>query len=130
MTGKIQLRFLGHQVHVRENRDAHKGLLGDLRTPAGFSPGVIALAFFKAKREQEIREIHEMLTRTTERVMVVVAPAETELILAEFLDARGAVAIFPIRPLRLEKNLARLVAADPFQTFSEQFFRKHNSIRV
>jgi len=59
MTGKIQLRFLGHQVHVRENRDAHKGLLGDLRTPAGMLPSVIPFAKLEAK---PIGKGHKVIT--------------------------------------------------------------------
>ena len=42
--------------------------------------------------------------------MVVVAPAEAKLVLAEFLDARGAVPVFPIRAFFFKINLTGLVA--------------------
>ena len=71
-----------------------------------------------------------MLARTAERVMVVVAPAEAELVLAEFLDARRAVPVFPIRALLLEKNLAGLVASDELDALVQQLFRQRNTLGV
>lgn len=36
LRGEIDLGFFGHEIHVSENDDADRGLLGDLRAPAGF----------------------------------------------------------------------------------------------
>ena len=110
--GEINLRFLGQQVHVGEHHDARDGLLGDLRAPAGFGAGVVALAFGKAELQQELHQVHEMLARAAEGVMVVVAPAEAEPVLAMLLNPRGAVAALPIGALGLEEELAGQVASD------------------
>ncbi len=107
MAGKIQLRLIRHQVHVGKNCDAYERLLGNLRAPTSFRTGVIAFAFLETERKQEIREVNEMLARTAERMMIVVAPAEAELILAKFLNTCGAVAVFPSRHVLLQKRSGR-----------------------
>ena len=130
MAGKIQLRLVRHQIHIRKNCDADQRLLGNLRAPAGFGPGVIAFAFFKSKREQKFVQVHKKPARATKGVMVVVAPAEAELVLPEFLDARGVVAAFPIRAFRFKKDLAGLVAPHEFETFGQQPFCQRDAIGI
>ena len=110
--GEINLRFLRHQVHVGKDHNARDGLLGDLRAPAGFGAGVVALAFGKAQLQQELHEVHEVLAGTAEGVMVVIAPAEAEPVLAMLLHPPGAVAALPISALGFEEQLAGQVASD------------------
>ena len=130
MAGKIELCFVRHQVHVRKNRDANERLLGNLRAPPGFGPGIIAFAFLETQREQKFVQIHKKLARTAERMMVVVAPAEAKLVLAEFLDARGTVPVFPIRAFFFKKNLTGLVATHELDAFFEQMFCERNPVGV
>src|ERR1017187_5699656 len=51
VTGEIQLRLVRHQVHVSKHNDSRNGLLGDLRAPAGFRAGVVALALGETQLE-------------------------------------------------------------------------------
>ena len=113
--GEVNLRFLGQQVHVGEDDDADDGLLGDLGAPAGLGAGVVTLAFGEAELEQEVHQVHEVRAGAAEGVVVVVAPAEAEPVLAVLLDARGAVAALPIGALGLEEELAGEVASDEAQ---------------
>ena len=110
---EIQLRFLRHQVHVGKDHNARDGLLGDLRAPAGFGAGVVALALGKAELQQELHQVHEVLAGAAEGVMVVIAPAQAELVLAMLLHSPGAVAALPISALGFEEQLAGHVAVRP-----------------
>lgn len=123
MRREINLSFFGHQVDVREHNDADHGLLGNLRAPTRFSAGVITLAFLEPEFQQEFDEIDEMFARAAESVMIVVAPAETELILSAFLDLSGAIAAFPISALGCEEEFAREIAADKLEAVVEDFVR-------
>lgn len=97
--GEINLGFFGHEVHVGEDHDADDRLLGNLRAPTGFRAGVVALAFLEAEFEQKFDEIDEIFARAAEGVMIMVAPAEAELILTAFLDLARAIAVLPISTL-------------------------------
>ena len=119
--GEIDLRFLGHEVDVREDYDADEGLFGDLRAPTGFSAGVVALAFLKAELKQEFDEIDEMFARAAERVMIVVAPAETELILAALLDLGGPIAALPPGAFGGEEEFAGEIAVHELNALVEDF---------
>ena len=115
MRREINLSFLGHQVHVGEHNDTDNGLFGNLRAPAGFRAGVIALAFLEPEFQQELDEIDEMFARAAERMMVVIAPAEPKLVLPALLDLSGAITAFPISALGCEEEFAREIAADKLE---------------
>src|SRR6185436_11069050 len=83
---EINLGFVRRQVHVRKDDNAGDRLLGDLRAPARFAARVEALALLKAELVQKSDQIHEMPARAAEGVMIVIAPAQPERILAEFLE--------------------------------------------
>src|SRR5262245_28112325 len=104
--GKINLCLVRHQLHVVKYKDSSNRLLGDLSAPARFGACIIAFAFFKTEFEQELVQFHEMLSRTTEGVMIVIAPAQAKEVLAMLLNSPGAIAAFPVRALGLEEKLA------------------------
>jgi len=79
---------------------------------SGFPASVIALAFGEAQLQEELHQIHEMLARAAEGVVVVVAPAQSQPVLAVLLDPTGAVAALPVGALSLKEELAGEVAPD------------------
>jgi hypothetical protein len=102
---KIDLSFLRHEVDVGEHHDPAHRLFGDLGAPAGFSPGVKALALVEAEPLKKIHQVGKVCAGAAERMVIVVAPAEPEPILPTFLHLRGAVARLPTPPLFGEEEV-------------------------
>src|SRR5581483_7862963 len=128
--GKIDLRFLRHQINVGKNNNACHGLLHDLRTPARLRAGVIALSLDETELLEKSHRFDESLARTAEGVMIVVAPAQTERVLAPLLDLRRPVPALPITPLLLEEVLARQIRADELDHAAQRFTRHGESLAI
>ena len=109
--GEINLGLFWHQVHVGEHNDSNYGLLANLSAPARFSAGVIAFPLLKPEFLEKGDQVHKMLARTPERVMIVISPAEAKLVLAELLNAPGVIAALPVGTLGLEEKLASQIAS-------------------
>src|SRR5205807_2055142 len=116
---KINRGFFRHQIHIRKHHNPRNRLLGNLRAPSGFGPGVIALALLESKSKQKFIQVHEVLARTAKRMMVVIPPAEAENVLALLLHAGGAISRLPIMTLGLEIKLARNIAPNQVEAFIE-----------
>ena len=71
-----------------------------------------------------------MFAGTAEGMMIMIAPAQAQPVLPEFLDARRPVAAFPIGALGLEENLAGLALTNQFQTAVQQPAGQGKSLRV
>lgn len=112
MGREIDLSFFRHQVDISKDDDSDDGLFRDLRAPAGFGAGVVTLTFLETDFEEKLDEIDEVFARATEGVMIVISPAEAELILAPLLDLGGAIAVFPINAFGREVEFAGEVASD------------------
>jgi len=128
--GKINLGFFGHEVHIRKDDNADDGLLGNLGAPTGFGAGVVTLAFLEAEFQEEFVEVHEMFAGTAKGVVIVVAPAEAELVLAALLDLGGAIARFPIGSLGIEVKLAGEIAADELKALVENLVGDAEAVSV
>src|SRR5690348_13920575 len=63
-------------------------------------------------------------------MMIVVAPAETELILAELLDACCAIAQFPVCTFFFEINLAGLITAHEQDALVQQTVRESKTFSI
>src|SRR5258706_8694762 len=100
--GEINLRFARHQIHVREDDNANDRLLGNLRAPARFRARVIALAPGKPEFKQKLVQIHETFARTTECMVIVIAPAKAQLVLPALLNLSRAIPALPIFALGFE----------------------------
>jgi len=66
---------------------------------------------------QERYDIHEVWARTAESVVIVITPAQAELILPPPLDARRAIAAFPVFPLLRKEQLACQIVSDAPEHF-------------
>ena len=82
--GEILSQFVRRQVHIVEGDDPRDGLLHDLGSPAGFAPGVKTLAAFESEHLEHGHQRAKTLPGTAIGVMVVISPAEAELILPRF----------------------------------------------
>ena len=92
--------------------------------------GVVTLAVLEAEFEEEFVEIDEMLAGATEGVMIVVAPAEAELVLAAFLDLGGAIAGFPVGAFGVEEKFAGEIAANELDALVEDLIGGAEAIGV
>jgi hypothetical protein len=75
----------------------------------------------EAKLEQEFDEIDKMFARAAEGVMIMVAPAEAELVLTVFLYLACAIAVLPVGALGCEEKFARKIATDKFEALVDDF---------
>jgi hypothetical protein len=110
--GEIGEEFFGGEVDIVEGDDAGAGVFHDLGAPAGFAAGVEAFAAFEAEFFEETDEVAEINAGGSVSVVVVVAPAQAQAILAGFLDLGGAVAALPEFAFGGEEKGAGLVGAE------------------
>src|SRR5205814_10211908 len=75
-------------------------------------------------------QIEEMPSRTAERVMIVVGPAEAQPVLALLLNLRRAVSTLPVGPLALEDNVTGEVASDQPDDPIQQSVRAGIAFRI
>ena len=108
------------EVHVAKRHDAFDGLFENLRAPAGLRAGIVTLAALEAQLLQRAHEIDKVGAGTTERVVVVVRPAEAQSVLAFLLHPGGAIPAPPIGPLLPEENVAGEIPADQAQELIEE----------
>src|SRR5664279_2262238 len=87
-------------------------MLHHLRTPARVEAGVETLAAEEAELLQHADERREVLAAAPVGVMIVVRPADAELVLPGLLRLGGPVAARPVRALGGEEEVAHIVAAD------------------
>src|SRR5882724_6213853 len=78
---KVELGFLRHQIHIRKHYNSRLRLLGDLRAPTRFAAGIITLALLEPELFEKLHDIHKMLARASKRMMIMIAPTETEPVL-------------------------------------------------
>ena len=109
--GEVAGDFFGREVDVGEDHHLAGRLLHDLRAPTGVDAGVEAFAAGDAERFHQLDEAGEILAAAAVGVVIVVAPAEAERVLAGTLQAAGAVASHPVVALGAEEDLAGAVDA-------------------
>ena len=109
LMGEVDVRLVGGQVQVGEDDDAGRGVLQDLRAPAGVLARVEPLAEEEAEGLEHADDAREEPPRAAEGVVVVVRPAEAEPVLPLLLDPGGTVARLPVVALGLEDEVARQV---------------------
>src|SRR5207248_8074502 len=104
--GEVDFGFFGLEVHVAKSDNAFDWLFEDLRAPTGLRASIVTFAAFEAELLKRAHQIEEMTPRGAKGVMIVIGPTEAELVLARFLDVRGAIAALPISALLLEDDVA------------------------
>src|SRR4029077_16114720 len=110
--GKINSRFLRHQVDISENRDPRNEVFENLSAPTCLRAGVVTLPLLKSKAKEELDQIGKKKTGTSEGVVIMVAPSQTQRILPALLNSRCPVAPFPVGALVCKEEVAGDVGTD------------------
>ena len=106
MMGEVVCCLVGSQIEVGKDNNPGRRMLEHLRAPAGMGPRVEPLAKLEAQRGENADDAREELPRATERMMVVICPAQTQPVLSRLLNLGRAIARLPVFPLDLENQVA------------------------
>src|SRR4051794_29789070 len=98
--------LVGGEVEIGEDDDPGRRMFEDLRPPSRMMARVEPLAELEAERPEQANDAGEEPPRATERVVIVVGPTEPEPILPRLLHLCRTVTRLPVRPLRLEDQVA------------------------
>ena len=106
VVAEVAHQLIGGEIDVIEGDDAGGGRFHDLRAPSRLPAGVEALATVEAQLFQECHVPRKILPRAAIGVMVVIAPAQPQLVLPGLLHLRRPVSPLPVTSLGLEKQSA------------------------
>ncbi|MCA9101765.1 MAG: hypothetical protein KDA63_11470 [Planctomycetales bacterium] len=104
--GKITGNFVRRHIYVREDDEPRLCLFEHLSSPAGLLAGIEAFAARKTERLQHLDEQVEAVATGAEGVVVVIGPAEPQLLLEGVLNTGCVIATHPVGAFGGEKQVA------------------------